>query len=293
MNLKSELQNLYLTTPSILKGIESFYLPITEWVENLILQTPSRQCPCLIGINGPQGSGKSTLVRVLSQALLQKNFRSAFVSIDDFYLTYAEQKTLAELNPKDPYLQQRGYPGTHDVSLGHQVLTELKSINRTSNLPVRVPRYDKSKNNGRGDRLPQSEWTQLHPFLDVVFLEGWMLGFKQVPETQLLDSDLFEVNSLLPPYETWIKDLDAFLQLAPSSLDHIVDWRVEAEENMKSAGKSGMTREEVTAYIKKFIPAYQTYLPGLLANPPITQSYLRFNIGKNRLPGEQFETLRS
>ena len=37
-------------------------------------------------------------------------------------------------------------------------------------------------------------------------------------------------------------------------------------------------------HIKKFIPAYETYLPRLLKNPPVRKHYIHLVIDKNRLP---------
>ena len=70
------------------------------------------------------------------------------ISIDDFYLTHLEQRALAAAHPENPYLEHRGYPGTHDVGLGTAVLRAL----RASADPVEIPRYDKSAHAGRGDR---------------------------------------------------------------------------------------------------------------------------------------------
>ena len=42
---------------------------------------------------------------------------------------------------------------------------------------VEIPRYDKSAYNGKGDRAKQSEWMKMKGPLDLVIVEGWMLGF--------------------------------------------------------------------------------------------------------------------
>jgi D-glycerate 3-kinase len=47
---------------------------------------------------------------------------------------------------------------------------------------VLIPRYDKSKFNGCGDRAEISEWTKVEEPVDLVIVEGWMLGFTQVHE---------------------------------------------------------------------------------------------------------------
>lgn len=40
-----------------------------------------------------------------------------------------------------------------------------------------VPQYDKSLHKGRGDRAPFGRWLTATGPVDVVILEGWMLGF--------------------------------------------------------------------------------------------------------------------
>jgi len=47
----------------------------------------------VIGLSGPQGSGKSTALRVL---LKQSQFNIAGLGLDDFYLPNAERQLLAQ-----------------------------------------------------------------------------------------------------------------------------------------------------------------------------------------------------
>ena len=47
---------------------------------------------------------------------------------------------------------------------------------------IDVPLYDKSANNGKGDRYPKDKWKSIEGKIDLVIVEGWMLGYKQVPE---------------------------------------------------------------------------------------------------------------
>jgi D-glycerate 3-kinase len=60
-------------------------------------------------------------------AISKDGCRMVSISIDDFYLSRAEQIALAKRYSDNPFLQQRGYPGTHDVGLGVSVLTALKT----------------------------------------------------------------------------------------------------------------------------------------------------------------------
>lgn len=67
--------------------------------------------PLIIGLNGIQGVGKSTLVVPLAAALEKEGIPTLVCSIDDFYLTHEDQVTLARANPENALWQVRGEPG--------------------------------------------------------------------------------------------------------------------------------------------------------------------------------------
>ena len=72
----------------------------------------SPSAPFFIGINGVQGVGKSTLVSLLLSTLHNDcNLVTEIISLDDLYLTHADQVALAEANPSNPLIQHRGEPG--------------------------------------------------------------------------------------------------------------------------------------------------------------------------------------
>jgi D-glycerate 3-kinase len=254
---------------------------ITAFIHNL-LATHKNPVPLFIGLQGPQGCGKTTACNVAA-ARLQKehNLRGTAISIDDFYLTHTEQVMLARRHRQNPYLQQRGYPGTHDIGLGAQTLANLTAIN-SSQQPVKIPRYDKSAHGGEGDRLPQGDWPIVMPPLDFVILEGWCLGFTPVTESLMHDKHLPEVNRLLRPYGEWYAFFDAFIQLKVSDIRFAIDWRIEAEKKMRAQGKAGMSDERIRAYIEGFMPAYELYLPGLKSFIATLTQHLVIDILRDR-----------
>lgn len=256
--------------------IDELHESVLAWLMPQL--SPGR--PFVLGVNGPQGGGKTTLTAALCRKLATLGKRVVTVSVDDFYLTRAEQLALAARFPRNPFLQQRGYPGTHDVPLGTRVISALRASGAGS---VRVPRYEKSLHRGQGDRLPESQWSDARTPLDLVFFEGWMLGFTPVAPASAEES-LRVVNEALAAYGAWNALLDGFLQLDPLDHRYVLDWRVEAEERMKAEGKPGMGAEEIRAYVEKFLPAYEIYLPGLRSNPPTAGPVRRIRIGRNRLP---------
>jgi len=119
--------------------------------------------PLIVGVNGAQGSGKSTLCRFLAVLLAEQGLRAVTLSLDDLYLTRAERQRLAR--ECHPLFATRGVPGTHDVALGMRVLDELAGEG-----PVTLPRFDKSAD----DRAQAGDL--VHAPVDVVLFEGWCVG---------------------------------------------------------------------------------------------------------------------
>ncbi len=264
------------------RTVQEFYRYILDWVLEVYQKSDLHDRPIIVGVNGPQGCGKSTLVGSLVDLLSAKRMRGVALSIDDFYLTRQEQIQLAEKYASNPLLQQRGYPGTHDVSLGTQILKSLKNVSDFGS--VICPVYDKSQWGGLGDRYPQAQWKEVKAPVDIIFLEGWMLGFVPTEREKLPNSSFEEVNSFLKQYQEWYSLLHGFIQLIPKEISYVLRWRVQAEAKMKEQGKSGMSPQEVENYVKKFIPAYEVYLPILIENPPLKKNVLQLTLAEDRLP---------
>lgn len=221
-----------------------------------------RAGPLVIGVNGPQGSGKSTLVAALVARAHRWGYAAVGVSIDDFYHTRADLEALAAAHPDNPLLAVRGYPGTHDVGLGTAVIAALCAADASG--PVVVPAYDKGAFAGRGERLPRERWRVVPRPLDVVFIEGWMLGFRPVAADALTDGRLTVPNAALGAYAAWHDPVHAWLVLEASGFEQIAAWRVEAEDARRATGGSAMSPRAAMEYIRGFEPAYATWGPTLL-----------------------------
>ncbi len=91
--------------------------------------------PRRIGLAGGQGTGKSTLSRLLERACDQVGIRACVLSLDDYYLPRAERLALARRVHR--LFETRGPPGTHDVALCRAQMTSL-SGNGEIDLPVFV-----------------------------------------------------------------------------------------------------------------------------------------------------------
>ena len=240
--------------------IHHLYLPVLFFCATGA-RTADRR-PYLIGVQAPQGAGKTTLVSHLLAQLPELGLRATGVSIDDFYLTRDAQLRLAAAHPGNPYLEHRGYPGTHDVELGVSTLTALRHLasdGSASTKHVRVPVYDKSAHGGRGDRAPESLWREVTGPIDIVFVEGWMLGFSPLPPDRIDDPFLVEPNRALAAYDRWHRLLDAFVVLRATDPRFVLRWRVEAEEAMRDSGRPGLDRAAIEDYIRRFLPAYAHY----------------------------------
>ncbi|PID64738.1 MAG: kinase, partial [Gammaproteobacteria bacterium] len=94
---------------------QHFFEPL---VTQLLHVRQQQSTTLYIGINGSQGSGKTTLADYLVMRLRQAGQHVCALSIDDFYLTKKQRQTLAQT--VHPLLATRGVPGTHDVDLAIQ-----------------------------------------------------------------------------------------------------------------------------------------------------------------------------
>jgi len=183
--------------------------------------------PVVVGLSAPQGAGKTTVTTALCRMAGEEQLRVVGLSIDDFYLTRTEQLALSRRHFGNRFLEHRGYPGTHDVALGKHVLGALKQLRAEDE--VALPCYDRSAAQGRGDRRPESDWPRATGPLDLVILEGWMLGFEPVDDHAIVDPQLRPVNELLRSYAAWTALLDAFIWLNAEDHRFVVDWRAEAK----------------------------------------------------------------
>lgn len=109
------------------------------------------------------------------------------LSIDDLYLRHEDQLQLAASHQSNPLVQHRGEPGTHDLNLARAVFKALSDHEQ-----VKIPCYDKSAFNGKGDRFLESTWQEVNSpgarSVEAVVFEGWCVGFRALSEAQLRQS---------------------------------------------------------------------------------------------------------
>ena len=257
--------------------IYQYYLPVYAWMRRQMAERAEARAaaggqrlagPLVLGISAPQGCGKTTIVSSLEGLFAHEGLRAVTVSIDDFYRTFAEQRRLAEEEaPGNPLLELRGNAGSHDLALWEDTLQALQRCTGPG-ARARVPRYDKSRHGGRGDRAPEADWVEVEGRVDVVLLEGWMLGFEPVGAERAAEvhPGLPAVDARLGAYsKLWAKYVESCFVVRVGDPAWVGEWRLQAEHQMRAAGKPGLSDEEVADFVARYMPAYSAYLPGLYA----------------------------
>lgn len=256
--------------------IYHYYIPVFLWCEEQIERHRSmfgdvaEIPPLVIGVSAPQGSGKTTLVFALEFLFRRTGRNAATLSIDDFYLTAEEQAKLRSENPGNSLLELRGNAGSHDLQFSIDTLTNLSKLTKEGT-KMKLPRYDKSAYGGKGDRADSSTWPEVEGPLSVILFEGWMLGFKPLPNevVKAVDPQLEVVNKNLEAYfDAWDKFVEAWIIIKIKDPSCVYQWRLQAEVAMREDGKPGMSDEEVLDFVSRYLPAYKAYLPVLYSEGP-------------------------
>lgn len=170
--------------------VENEWLPLAQ---EIVRRTEVKR-PLVVGINGAQGSGKSTVCAFLEPLLAELGLTAVTLSLDDLYLTRDERSRLAER--VHPLFATRGVPGTHDVALGAEILGRLLSEH-----PVDLPRFDKAAD----DRAPAPR--QAQGPVDVVLFEGWCVGAAPQDDAAL-DEPLNRLEREEDPDGTWRREVN-------------------------------------------------------------------------------------
>lgn len=253
----SDFLSQHRLPPEFLGTAETFFVPLARRLPEL----RNGKTQLLLGINGAQGTGKSTLaefLRIAAESMFDWNV--AVLSIDDFYHTKAERLRLSR--DVHPLLVTRGVPGTHDTDMLSIYLKNLKQLH--SDACIALPRFDKATD----DRADESQWPLVTGPIDLVILEGWCVGTEAQADVDLgrplnalergEDADgawrRYVNDQLRSNYEPIFAQLDALIFIGAPSFDAILRWRVEQEEKLADAsplGSSGlMNREEIARFIQ-------------------------------------------
>lgn len=231
--------------------------------------------PLIVGVSGPQGLGKTYLVRELLSSLGKKfpNLVIGGFSVDDFYVPHSHQLAISAHAKQEgnELLQGRGLPGTHDTELLYKTLINI----RNKHPGVQIPLYDKSAYNGQGDRRSTDKWQQLTTPVDVLLVEGWFNGFKALDSHTLRNAYLTEppsgvvqrhklfhieeVNDKLAEFHPIWDLFGAFVFLRTNDIANVYRWRMEQEEALVAETGSGMTSHQVVHFVDRYMPVYRLY----------------------------------
>ncbi len=222
----------------------------------------------IVGLQGGQGTGKTTIVNFLKNELKKRGYKVQSFSIDDFYKSLAERKKLSSNFPENTFYQiSRGLPGTHRYK---QLLATLKKIK--TGKPFKIPFFDKSLHKGRGDITKKTK--KVSSKQDIVILEGWCVGIPYVSSENLrkickknkinlhkLDPKLkyhLEVLKFVKQYQILWNYLDYMVMLKPSSIKVHQEWRSLQERRLRKSKGGGMNIKEIKGFVEPYLPF--TYL---------------------------------
>lgn len=255
----ARMRELHIDT-ALAEPLKRVYIPLAAWVS----RQKQAGRPFVLGVNGAQGSGKSTLCEFL-QLILREGYgyKVAGFSIDDIYKTHAERERLGR--EVHPLLVTRGVPGTHDVRLG---LDTIAALVDPAGGCVALPAFDKA----RDDRRPEGEWSLVEGPVDVVIFEGWCVGARAQDEAELItplnelevreDADgawrRYVNEELKGEYAELFTRLDRLVMLKVPNMESVYEWRSLQEEKLAAKmAQSGQHRIMDSSGLKRFIMHYE------------------------------------
>ncbi len=265
--------------------IPLYFEPLLEMIHQYSLTSPIP----VIGINGSQGSGKSTAAIILKSMLEAKyKHQVAIVSIDDFYHTKAKRNELAQ--SLHPLFATRGVPGTHDVDLALHTIQQLKQLRKGESYSI--PRFDKASD----DRKDEQQWDKIEGPVSIIIFEGWCVASQAVDKDSLLDpiNDLEKLEDkkiiwrvrsnefLAGAYQSLFKQIDYLLMLKAPNFDVVYQWRLLQEQKLAESLNSSQKKTSHSLLkpyqLRHFIQHYQRLTEhNLLTIPAVANAIITLN----------------
>ena len=244
---------------------ENFYLEIISPLVNYLASLPKKETPYFICLTGGQGSGKTTMSEFIQLVLNEFcNKRTVGFSIDDLYKTQEERKKLAD--EIHPLCEVRGMPGTHDMSLGFDLLDSLSKANNSSK--TAIPAFNKPLDK----HYPKNEWKVFRGKPDFIFFDAWCGGVKPISEDNW-DPPINKLEEEMDPKGVWSKWsnqelsgdyqkffslIDLLILIRVPSMEHVFQSRWLQEQTLEKNTSNPemldkiMTQEEVYRFVMHY-----------------------------------------
>jgi D-glycerate 3-kinase len=207
-----------------------------------------------IMIAGPQGSGKSSLSKLIKLYLEKFYDKSVIIiSMDDFYLS-KKQRTQLSKNIH-PLFLTRGVPGTHDLGLMNKKIKQI--LNKE--FPIYLPIFDKVS-----DTRKRTYKKVLKA--DVIIFEGWCAGAQPVNQNYLQknfnnleknkDKNFIwrnSYNKYLNEYQKIFSKFNYIIYFQFNHWNHVVNWKYKQELELRDKKKDLALKK----YLKEFVQYYE------------------------------------
>ena len=265
--------------PAYAAVVEGYWQPLAT----AIARKAASQSPLIVGINGAQGSGKSTLCAFLEVLLAARQVRAVTLSIDDLYLSRAERHEVARA--VHPLFATRGVPGTHAPGLGMAIIEHVRARRSFD-----MPRFDKSTD----DRSPTGE--RIEGPVDVLLIEGWCVGCRPQADEELLDPvNALEQNEdadgvwrsvvnlwLRGDYRVLFDQLDMLVMLKVGGFDAVIANRTLQEAKLRTAHPQAPGLMDDAA-LARFCQHYERLTLHMFEDLP-RRADVVFEIGPDQMP---------
>ena len=190
--------------------------------------------------------------------------RTVGFSIDDLYKTQEERKKLAD--EIHPLCEVRGMPGTHDMSLGFDLLESLSKANNSSK--TAIPAFNKPLDK----HYPKNEWKVFRGKPDFIFFDAWCGGVKPISEDNW-DPPINKLEEEMDPKGVWSKWsnqelsgdyqkffslIDLLILIRVPSMEHVFQSRWLQEQTLEKNTSNPemldkiMTQEEVYRFVMHY-----------------------------------------
>ena len=218
-----------------------------------------------IMIAGSQGSGKSSLAKLIKLYLEKFCYKSVvIISMDDFYLSKSQRTQLSK--KIHPLFLTRGVPGTHDLELMNKKIKQIFN----KEFPIYLPIFDKVSDSRKR--------TYKRVFrADVVIFEGWCAGSQPVDQNYLQknfnnlekhkDKNFIwrnSYNKYLNEYQKLFSQFNFFIYFQFNQWDHVLNWKYKQELELRDKKKDlGLKK-----YLREFIQYYEKVSKWMHLNVP-------------------------